>query len=98
MISPTFWWAGLRGLELRTSSVSGKQMASSTISYLVPELALSSVNVHRRMPAAVAVVTQLDTQPFRLLLVRQRAWQLARLTCVTNGDDQCRCLTGVVPR
>jgi hypothetical protein len=73
-------------------------MASSTISYLVPELALSSVTVHRRMPTSVEVVTQLDTQLLRLLLVRQRAWQVPRLTCVMNGDDQCCCLTGVVSR
>jgi hypothetical protein len=55
-------------LVRRTSSLSGKPKASATIPYLIPELALSSPSVRRRMLAAVTVVTQLDTQPLGLAL------------------------------
>jgi len=40
-------------------------MAPATILYPVPELALLSAGVRRCMPAAVVVVTQLDTQLLR---------------------------------
>jgi hypothetical protein len=56
---------GLRGLEPRTSSLSGKPMASATIFNPVSELALLSVGVRCCMPAVVAVVTQLVTQAGR---------------------------------
>jgi hypothetical protein len=42
-------------------------MAPATILYPVPELALLSAGVRRCTPAAVVVVTQLDTQLLRLL-------------------------------
>jgi hypothetical protein len=53
-------------LILKTSSLSGKAKASTTILNPVPELALPSAAVRRCMPAAVAVVTQLDTQPLQI--------------------------------
>jgi len=49
-----------------TSSLSGKPKASATIDDLTSELALLSVSVRRCAPIAVAVVTQLDTQPLEI--------------------------------
>jgi hypothetical protein len=45
------------------ASVSGKPRASATILSLLSELALLSVGVRGCMPAVVAIVTQLVTQP-----------------------------------
>jgi hypothetical protein len=52
----------MRGLGLRTSSLSGKPKASATSFDPAPELALSSTGVRRCPLAAVAVVTQYVTQ------------------------------------
>jgi len=65
---------GGTGIEPVASSVSGKPGACVTILDPVPELALSSAAVRRCMPAAVVVVTQLDTQ----------------LTCSTAVVDELR--------
>jgi hypothetical protein len=54
---------GVRGLEPRTSSLSGKAQPSESIRNTVSELASPSMSVRRCTPVAVAVVTQLDTQP-----------------------------------
>jgi hypothetical protein len=53
---------GLRGLEPRTSSLSGKPGVCAAITGLPIDLDSSSVNVRRRVSAARVVVTQLDTQ------------------------------------
>jgi len=63
-------WVGLRGLEPRTSSLSGKPSAKLSSHDGRADLAGLSPDVRRRTAQASAVVTQLVTQADRLLRIR----------------------------